>query len=81
MPKLTLIGNFAFAECMHLDIVHLPKTLKSVGKYAFENCPLHDLTIQSGANFECRCANLANRLRQLDGISVTGGPSFIIQTT
>jgi hypothetical protein len=65
---------------VHLEIVHLPKTLESVGKDAFENCPLGDLTVDSGANFECRCADLANRLR-LNGIVVTGGPSFIIQTT
>ncbi len=44
----------------------LPETLKNVGTDAFEGCPLGDLTVQSGANFECRCDNLANRLRQLN---------------
>ena len=51
-----------------------------LGDDAFKGCPLGDLTVESGANFECRCADLANRLR-LNGIVVTGGPSFIIQTT
>ena len=76
MDSLTTIGDSAFQGCERLNSVHLPNTLKNVGKDAFEGCPLGDLTVQSGANFECRCANLANRLRQLDGIRrivVTGG--------
>ena len=80
MRNLTTIGENAFFGTP-LKIVHLPNTLKTVGEDAFENCPLGDLTVQPGANFECRCANLANRLRQLNGISVTGGPSYKIQTT
>ena len=76
MDSLTTIGDCAFERCERLNSVHLPKTLENVGGLAFEGCPLGDLTVQSGANFECRCANLANRLRQLDGIRrivVTGG--------
>ena len=81
LEALTTIGEGAFEDCTHLEIVHLPRTLAYVGEGAFENCPLGDLTVQSGANFECRCANLAKGL-QLNGIFVTGGlPSFIIQTT
>ena len=66
MDSLTTIGDSAFQGCERLNSVHLPNTLKNVGKYAFEGCPLGDLTVQSGANFECRCDNLANRLRQLN---------------
>ena len=36
MPKLTTIGEEAFANCRNLSVVHLPKTLKHVGKNAFK---------------------------------------------
>ena len=64
MDSLTTIGDSAFQGCEHLNSVHLPNTLKNVGIYAFEDCPLGDLTVRSGANFECRCVDLANRIKK-----------------
>ena len=71
MPELTTIGNSAFEGCEHLEIVHLPKALKYVEKYAFLKCPLGQLTVEPGAIFECRCDTLSKMLRKLKGVTLS----------
>ena len=70
MSKLTEIGPSAFLICVQLNKLHLPKALNSVGNNAFEGCPLGEITVEPGADFECHCNYLANKLSRLKGIQV-----------
>ena len=70
MSELTEIGPVAFLLCIKLNTLHLPKTLKSVGNNAFGRCPLGEITVEPGADFECHCNHLANNLSRLEGIQV-----------
>ena len=70
MSKLTEIGPAAFLLCIKLKTLHLPKTLEAVGNNAFERCPLGEITVEPGADFECHCNHLANNLGRLEGIQV-----------
>ena len=65
MPKLTTIDERAFANCRSLSVVRLPNTLKEVGRDAFINGQIGELTVEPGADFVCKCVHLAKRLREL----------------
>jgi hypothetical protein len=58
-PGLETIGNYAFKSCGISDII-CPKSLRSIGQYAFQNSSLHSAqfqegleTIGYGAFYEC----------------------------
>ena len=70
MDSLTTIGGWAFQDCEHLNSVHLPNTLKNVGKDAFDGCPLGQLSVEPGAEFVCECTSLASKLQALDNVHV-----------
>ena len=42
---VTTVGDWAFRYCMNLNKVSLPETVTSIGMYAFENCPLTEITL------------------------------------
>ena len=48
----------------NLNIVHLPKSLKSVEFNAFRNCRLRRIIVEPGAAFRCSCYCLAKKLRR-----------------
>ena len=77
---LIIINSGAFMSSEKLDIVHLPKTWKFVGFFAFASCPLRQLRVEPGAKIDCYCENLANKLQLLDGVYVTGdAPPYRVQ--
>ena len=64
MEKLTTIDRGAFDDSRNLNIVHLPKSLKSVEFNAFRNCRLSRIIVEPGAAFRCSCYFLAKKLRR-----------------
>ena len=72
MKKLTSIGEGAFDDSRDLNIVHLPKSLKSVKINAFRNCRLSKIIVEPGAAFQCSCYFLAKKLAKNEKIRVTG---------
>ena len=71
MPKLTTIGEEAFANCRNLSVVRLPKTLTHVLKNAFEDDHnLREVTVEPGANFVCKCVLLAEKLKKITDVRV-----------
>ena len=80
MSNLEEIRKCAFCECNSLQKICLPNTLKHVGDDAFKGCPLEELSVEPGAQFDCYCENLASKLRLLKGVNVTGDrPPYKIQ--
>ena len=43
---ITSIGNYAFYSCTKLTSITLPSTIKSIGKRAFNDCPLAEITFK-----------------------------------
>lgn len=43
---ITSIGDYAFSTCTKLTSITLPSTIKSIGKRAFIDCPLAEITFK-----------------------------------
>ena len=44
-PGVTTVGDWAFNYCSNLNTVSLSDTITYIGMYAFENCPLTEITL------------------------------------
>lgn len=48
--SVTSIGEHAFSACYQLKKIHLPDNLKEISRYAFNSCPIEQITIPAGVD-------------------------------
>ena len=48
--SVTSIGEHAFSACYQLKKIHLPDNLKEISRYAFNLCPIEQITIPAGVD-------------------------------
>ena len=48
--NITSIGRSAFAGCVNLKTIQIPDTIKFIGSYAFEGCPITEINIPASVS-------------------------------